>query len=520
MTATLEREGATTLPSRGRAAASGVLAAGVALTAGEVASSLVDTIPSPVLSVARVVIDLSPLGLREAAIGTLGTSDKPALIAGVLVLSALFGLALGLAARRWPTAATAAIALFGTVGLLAAQTDPRATLLGGAAAAVIGVGAGVLSLRALLARAAPAPVEAQAAASSARRGFLQASGLAAGGIVLGTGVVKARGLASSRVATSGPVPTALPQVASPLAGVPVTASLEVPGISPLVTPTGDFYRIDTALVVPKIDAGRWRLEIDGMVRSPLRLGLAELSAMDQVERDCTIACVSNEVGGDLVGTARWQGVPLAAVLERAGVDARASQVMGESVDGFTAGFPVEAATDGRGSLIALGMNGAPLPAKHGYPARLIVPGLYGYVSATKWLKAIRLNRMEDEDGYWIPRGWSKLGPIKTQCRIDVPGSSRIPAGPTAVAGVAWAPTRDVQRVEVQIDDGPWHDATLGPGLGRNVWKQWTWTWEATPGQHVVRARATDGRGEVQTDRRAPVDPDGATGYPSRRVKVG
>jgi DMSO/TMAO reductase YedYZ molybdopterin-dependent catalytic subunit len=510
------------LPTRPQAALAGLLGAGAALTAGEVASSLVGSIPSPILSVARVVIDLSPLGLREAAISSLGTGDKPALIAGVLVVSALLGAGLGLVGRRRPVAATAGLAVFGMVGLVAAQSDPRATLLGGAAAALIGVTVGVLTLRALLGRTQPrSGAMAQAAASSQRRDFLRASGVAAGGIALGAGVVKARGLASSKTpVASGPVPSSLAAVPTPLPVVAVTASLEIPGISPLVTPTGDFYRIDTALVVPKVDASRWRLQVEGMVRTPFELTLAELSAMPQVELDCTIACVSNEVGGDLVGTARWQGVPLAAVLERAGIDPRATQLMGESVDGFTAGFPIEAATDGRGALLALGMNGVPLPAKHGYPARLIVPGLYGYVSATKWLKTIRVNRLGDEDGYWIPRGWSKLGPVKTQCRIDVPGSRRLPVGRTPVAGVAWAPTRDVAKVEVQVDDGPWQEATLGQGLGRNVWRQWVWTWDAQPGQHVLRARATDGTGAVQTAERAPVNPDGATGYPSLRVQVG
>lgn len=519
--------------------ASGVLASGVALAAGEVASSLIDGVPSPVLSVARVFIDISPLGLREAAIQSLGTGDKPALIAGVLVVSALFGALIGLTARRRPTAATAGIAVFGTIGLVAAQSDPRATLLGGAFAAVVGVTAGVFTLRALLSRARPAGVPltrekdsvagrrrvaaaAQAAASAQRRSFLRASGLAAGGMLLGAGIVKARGLESSNVVTSsaGPVPEGLTPVSSPLPPVAPGASLEVPGLSPLVTPTADFYRIDTALVVPKVDARRWKLEVEGMVRNPLRLTLADLSALPQAELDCTIACVSNEVGGDLVGTARWQGVPLAALLERAGVDPAASQIMGESVDGFTAGFPIEAGTDGRGAMLALGMNGAPLTAKHGFPARLIIPGLYGYVSATKWLSTLRINRMEDEDGYWIPRGWSKLGPVKTQCRIDVPGARRLPAGPTPVAGVAWAPTRDIAKVEVQVNDGPWQEATLGAGLGRNVWRQWAWTWEATPGQHTLRSRATDGTGAVQTDRRTAVNPDGASGYPSRRVQVG
>lgn len=506
------------MAGRDRAALGGILAAAGALAAGEALASIARGVPSPVLSVARVVIDLAPAAVREPAIETLGTSDKPALLLGVLVLSALVGAGAGVLSRRRPAAGAAVIAVFGLLGLLAAQTDPRATLLGGVVAAVVGVVTGVLLLRWLVDGAEPPRVEPQAAADGARRSFLWRGTATAVGVAVGGAVVTAR---SRRTAagTPGAAPAALPPPADPLPTVPAAASLDVPGITPLVTPSSDLYRIDTALVVPRVDPRRWTLRVEGMVDRPARLGLTDLYGMEQVELDCTIACVSNEVGGDLVGTVRWQGVPLRSLLDAAGVRSGATQVVGESVDGFTAGFPIEAATDDRRALVALGIGGEPLPAKHGFPARLVVPGLYGYVSATKWLSRIRVNRLEDEDGYWIPRGWSKLGPVKTQCRIDVPGARRIPAGPTAVAGVAWAPTRGISRVEVQVDDGPWQDARLGDGLGPLAWRQWVWTWDARPGSHTIRARATDGTGAVQTDVRTPVAPDGATGYPVRRIAV-
>ena len=239
-----------------------------------------------------------------------------------------------------------------------------------------------------------------------------------------------------------------------------------------------------------------------------------------VIRRVTIACVSNDVGSDLVGNARWQGVPLRRLLERAGVQAGAGQVVGMSVDDFAAGFPIEALDGDRIALVAVGMNGEPLPVDHGFPARLVVAGLYGYVSATKWLSEIRLTTWEGFDGYWMPRGWSKLGPVKTQSRIDVPRPrSTIGPGPTPIAGVAWAPTKGIRRVEVQVDDGPWVDASLGDVVSDNTWCQWVTSWDATPGEHRIRVRATDGTGEVQTERQMPVVPDGATGWHTVKTTV-
>ena len=319
---------------------------------------------------------------------------------------------------------------------------------------------------------------------------------------------------------SDPAEVTLALVRQPLLAPPPGASLDFEGLSPLFTPNADFYRIDTALAVPRVDLESWRLRVTGMVQEPTTYGFEDLQALPQVEADVTLACVSNQVGGDLVGTARWQGVRLRDLLERAGVQPGATQIVGRSVDGFTAGFPTEVALDGREALVALGMNGEPLPLDHGFPARLVVPGLFGYVSATKWLSEIELTTLEDVDGYWIPRGWSKLAPVNTQARIDVPRyAARLPAGRHAVAGVAWAPTRGISAVEVSVDGRPWQEAALSVPLSDDTWRQWVLQWDAAPGRHEIRARATDGSGAVQTAEEVAPRPDGASGYHTIAVTV-
>jgi DMSO/TMAO reductase YedYZ molybdopterin-dependent catalytic subunit len=313
--------------------------------------------------------------------------------------------------------------------------------------------------------------------------------------------------------------TDLPSVGStpPTLAQPFTED----GLTPYITANDDFFRIDTALVVPRVDPGSWQLDVSGLVDRPFSLTLDELLAMEPVEVTMTLQCVSNVVGGDLVGNAVWQGVPLDALLDRAGVQADGTQVLGRSVDGFTAGFPTELALDGRPALVAYGMNGELLPPVHGFPARLVVSGLYGYVSATKWLQAVELTRFEDVDGYWVPRGWAKEAPVKTASRIDVPrGGDAIPPGPTAVAGVAWAPSRGISAVEVQVDDGDWQPCTLGEATSEHTWVQWRLEWDADPGDHVLRVRATDGDGEVQTSEVASPAPNGASGLHARRIVVG
>ncbi|MGH9003186.1 MAG: molybdopterin-dependent oxidoreductase, partial [Acidimicrobiia bacterium] len=306
----------------------------------------------------------------------------------------------------------------------------------------------------------------------------------------------------------------------PLPPVPAGATAAVEGMTPVVVPNDQFYRIDTRLLgPPRIDADGWRLRFTGMVERPFELSYEELLALPMVEEYVTLSCVSNEVGGDLVGNASWRGVPLATLLERAGVNAGADQIVGRSVDGFTVGFPTGHATDGRHALVAVGMNGELLPAEHGFPARLVVAGLYGYTSATKWLEEVELTTWDGFDAYWIPRGWSKFAPVKVQSRIDAIRPNPVVAGPVVVAGVAWAPHRGITNVEVKVDEEPWLPADLAEELSPSAWRQWLFRWAATPGPHRLRVRATAGDGEIQTADFASPAPDGATGHHSIRIQV-
>jgi hypothetical protein len=291
-------------------------------------------------------------------------------------------------------------------------------------------------------------------------------------------------------------------------------------VAPFLTPNDQFYRIDTALVVPRVRAESWKLTVGGMVDQPITLTYEELLARPMIEADITIACVSNEVGGNLVGTARWLGCRLDDLLAEAGIQPAADQIVGRSVDGFTAGFPT-ALLDGRDALVAVGMNGEPLPARSGFPARLIVPGVYGYVSATKWLSEIQLTTFAEFEGYWIPRGWSVEAPVKTQSRIDTPQQGRVlEAGTTvAIAGVAWAPIRGIKNVEVRIDSEPWSPAQLGDEHAATTWRQWSMPWTPSKGNHTLSVRATDGTGVTQTGEVAEVAPDGATGWHTITVRA-
>jgi DMSO/TMAO reductase YedYZ molybdopterin-dependent catalytic subunit len=351
-----------------------------------------------------------------------------------------------------------------------------------------------------------------------RRRFLGTS-VAVAGAAVTSGLV-GRVLLERRVSAAASVPPVPP---ADVAGSPPPAGAElaVDGITPLVVPNRDFYRIDTSLLVPRLDATDWRLTVDGMVERPFTIDYAELLAMPLVEQYVTIACVSNKVGGDLVGNALWRGVRLRDLLERAGVQEGATQVVGRSFDGWTAGFPTAWLDDpDREALVAVAMNGDVLPPEHGFPARLIVPGLYGYVSATKWLTNIQLTTLEAFNGYWVPLGWAKEAPILTQSRIDVPrGGSSLQAGTQPVAGVAWAPDRGVAGVEVQVDEGAWMPAETSKPISDATWVQWLVRWQATAGQHTLRVRATDGQGTVQTDQITEPAPDGARGRHTIQVTV-
>jgi DMSO/TMAO reductase YedYZ molybdopterin-dependent catalytic subunit len=303
--------------------------------------------------------------------------------------------------------------------------------------------------------------------------------------------------------------------------VPPDADFAGAGTPPFITPNRDFYRVDTALSVPQVSTDEWRLKVHGMVDRELELSYPDLLRRPQIERTITLCCVSNEVGGPYISTATFVGVPIREVLADAGVRPGAEQVFSTSADGFTAGTPVDVLTDpGRDALLAVAMNGEPLPVEHGFPVRMVVPGLYGYVSACKWVTELELTSFADFDAYWVPRGWSAQGPIKTESRIDTPRPrNRLTAGPVMVAGVAWAQHRGIRRVEVRVDGGPWQEATLAPAVSVDTWVQWSWRWDAIPGEHTLQVRATDADGVPQPGERRPVAPDGATGWHTVRVTV-
>ena len=508
------------MPTQGsvRASAAGVLAAALTLGVAEFVMGIVADGRSLVVALGDVVIDSVPGALERAVIAALGTNDKPFLIANILLVSAFLGAGAGLLARRRFRLGAALLATMTALAVAASLADPQVGAVAPIAAGLVGGAAGIATLWGLLFWPARAiSVERRPGTDPAgggvadRRRFLAA---AAGAVLLaGTATVGGRLLAARGKVERLRQTIRLPRPARPAPAAPAGATLPIPGITPLYVPNDRFYRIDTALIVPQVDPARWTLEVKGLVEKPFTLTYAELLALPHVEADITLSCVSNEVGGGLVGNARWQGVPLRALLERAHVLPAATQVLGRSVDGFTAGFPTEVALDGRDALVAVAMNGEPLPTAHGFPARIVVPGLYGYVSAVKWLSSIELTRLEDVDGYWIPRGWAKEAPVKTQSRIDVVRDD-------VIAGVAWAPTRGIERVEVRIDGGPWNAATLAAALGRDSWRQWFLPWQGQQGrEYVVAVRATDGAGNTQTAERTDVAPDGASGHHTLRLRL-
>ena len=507
----------------------GAVAAGVALGFGELIDGVSEDIPSLVVAVGELIVDYTPGDAVATSIETLGTNQKSVLLTGITILAFVFGAVLGdLSRRRHRLIGPIGFGLFGILGGWTAARNPLspavASWLTGLTAAALGAAA-LWFLLSRLERPSRSPdetLEEPTDPRSSRRAFLAyAGGMGAGAAVLVGAGRQLRGKSAAESAretidvsagASEATPGTVTSNADELADLAVLDD-EPFGISSYITPNEDFYRIDTALAVPQVDPADWSLRFTGMVDRPFELTLDEILAMDLEEHVVTLSCVSNEVGGNLVGNANWTGVPLAALLERAGVQDGATQVVGRSVDDFTAGFPTEVVYDGRNTLLAVGMNGEPLPTRNGFPARLVVAGLYGYVSAVKWIEEIHLTRWEDFDGYWVPRGWSKEGPMKTQSRIDVPRRGlEIVAGPTPVAGVAWAPTRGIESVEISIDEGPWQQCELGAALGDESWVQWKTTWDAPVGEHSIRVRATDGTGAVQPVGPAPPRPDGAEGY--------
>jgi DMSO/TMAO reductase YedYZ molybdopterin-dependent catalytic subunit len=496
----------------------GVAAAAVALGVAQLVAVAFGPHADSRTAVGSAVVDLTPGPVKEWAIQSFGTSDKLALSIVVLVVIAVIAaIAAQYETRRKPVGSIA-IVVAGALGCAAVLSRAGATPVD-VVPTVIGTVCGVLVLRWLVTGrvAAPdAPADAAPAASDpdpGRRLSLVTFGLIGAGAVAGVAGSLLNRLNSSvaedRTAFTLPTPRGVPAPVVPPAVQPAGFTQ-----TPFITPNADFYRIDTALSVPQVSRADWRLRIHGMVDREVTLSFDDLQKFDLVERIVTLTCVSNPVGGDLISNAKWTGYRVRDLLAQAGIHSDADMVLSTSVDGFTAGTPVEALTDQRDSLLAIGMNGAPLPTEHGYPARLVVPGLYGYVSATKWLADLELTRFDRAEAYWTKLGWSARGPIKTESRIDVPRQgAELPRGATTFGGVAWAQHRGVKAVEVRVDEGPWQPAQLGASYSDDTWRLWSFPWQAeTPGSHQIAVRATDASGTVQTQDEADVVPDGATGW--------
>ncbi|HEU5223303.1 MAG TPA: molybdopterin-dependent oxidoreductase [Candidatus Lumbricidophila sp.] len=497
------------------AAAAGVVATLAGVGTGELVAGLIAPVAAPISAVGGTLIDLAPKWAKDTAIAWFGTGDKVALVTGiVLVLVAVSAVAGLLEWRRAPVGRML-IGAVGVLGAVAAAT--RAPVAPTNAVPSLAAAAVAVAVLALLRVRAPRPVASDGGAS--RRVFLiWASAAAAIGVLATVGGAALRGGAAKVAQLVSTL--RLPKPATAFGPIPAGAELDIAGLAPVVTPNATFYRIDTALQVPLIDPADWRLRIHGMVDRELTLTWEELLALPLEESATTLMCVSNPVGGDLTGNAIWLGTPIRDLLTRAGVQPGADMVLSRSHDGWTASTPLEALTDVRNAILAVGMNGTPLPIEHGFPVRMVVPGLYGYVSATKWLVDLEVTRFDRARAYWTDRGWSERGPIKLSSRIDVPrpGTS-IPTGEVVVAGVAWFQHIGVAAVEVQIDEGPWHQAELATAMSIDTWVQWRYRWQAAPGRHTIRVRSTGADGRPQETRLADVAPDGATGLHTINIEV-
>ncbi|GAB3471157.1 molybdopterin-dependent oxidoreductase [Kineococcus endophyticus] len=493
----------------------GVLSGGLTLGVGSLVASFLVRSSDPVLGVGQEFIARTPEWLKEWAIRQFGQSDKAVLLGSLYGTLVVFFVVLGLLARRHLRVALAGVTVLGVAAVGATLNRPDATALSWLPS-TIGTVAGALAL-VLGTRALRRRGRGPAGGALSRRSVVLGgvAVVAAGSAGAGAAVTSSRSVAQARSKI------VLPKPASPAPALPPGIDT-VEGITPYVTSAKDFYRVDTALSVPQVDVSSWSLRIHGMVDREVSVTFEDLLAEDLVERWTTMTCVSNEVGGNLVGNARWLGVPLTLLLDRAGLDRDADMLLSRSSDGFTISTPVADATDGRDSMIAVGMNGEPLTDVHGFPARMLVPGLYGYVSACKWITEIEVTRFDRASAYWTDRGWAREAPIKTAVRIDVPASfGQVRSGATVpVAGVAWAQTRGISGVEVSVDSGPWRAAELLPSVGKNSWVQWTVGLDGLePGNHTLRARATDGTGQLQTEAVAKPIPDGSSGWPSKLFTV-
>lgn len=506
--------------SRTHAGLAGLAAGALALGIGELVGAFFAPVPGPVVAVSNQVIESAPLWLIDLGKNLFGTGDKVALLVGTIVLALGFAIVVGRLASKNLALGASGIALFGALGFTAIATDPQGTTGAAIAAAGAATAAGIGALALLTGPAAttPSPV-------TGRRSFLTWT-LSAFGVAAVSGYAGKflRDRSAAQIARDAVEIVETETAANVNANVLAASQTPVaqtPGITPVVIDNGSFYRIDTATLTPRVDPANWKLRITGLVERDLEYTYDELLARANWVIPVTLSCVSNEVGGGLVGNAVWQGIPLTELLDEAGVRPEATQISSRSVDGWDCGFPTELAYDGRTAMVAVAMNGEPLPIEHGFPARLVVSGLYGYVSATKWLDKIELTTIEDFNGFWITRNWSKDGPVKTQSRIDVPRRTQaLSAGtPTPIAGVAWAPNTGIERVEVQIDENEWVEAELGEALSDDTWVQWSVAATFSAGEHLIRVRATDKTGFTQTPDRVAVGPNGAEGWHTIRVNV-
>ncbi len=513
------------------AALAGVVSAAVVLAVAELIGAFFTARATPVFALGSTFIDFTPSWMKDFAIATFGTNDKAALFVGMGLTIAVLACVLGVVAyRKWALGVLGV--LFMGVVIVASVLTRAGVGPADAIPSVVGTIAGLVALRRLMMPLwglkawpeAPADIAADVedqvgGIGTSRRRFFAAAGITAvaagiaatGGRLLG---VARNNIAQAREALRLPAP------ARAAAAVPAGVQSPVPGVTSWLTPNSEFYRIDTALSVPEINIDDWELRVHGMVEQEVTLTFQDLLDAELIESHVTLTCVSNPVSGKLVGNAKWLGLPIRDVLARAKPMEGADMVLSRSIDGFSASTPLEVLQDDRDAMLAIGMNDEPLPVEHGYPVRMVVPGLYGFVSATKWVVDLEVTRFADSKAYWTERGWSERGPIKTMARVDVPASfAKMPAGKVAVGGTAWAQTRGITKVEVQIDDGDWVEATLSDEASVITWRQWSYEWDATPGIHYVKARATDGTGETQTDKRADPVPDGASGWPSVMVTV-
>ncbi|MEW1955132.1 molybdopterin-dependent oxidoreductase [Terrabacter sp. NPDC080008] len=490
----------------------GLLTVGLATLVAAVLTALGQSSgqPAPIAAVGGAFIDRTPPWLKDFAVATFGTNDKRALLVGTVVVLTLVCAAIGMLAVRRLRVALVAFAVVGAIGVAAVLSRPGAGATD-ALPTILGTVAGLW----FLSRAArPARPATAGAVNPGRRWLL---GGAVGALAAYAGSLLGNGSAAASVSrealTRAPVRTTG-------VTVPPGADLKIPGLTPYIVPNADFYRIDTAIVVPRLDANEWSLKVTGMVDREVEIDWKTLQSKQMQDALITLTCVSNEVGGDLIGNAVWTGWPVRELLAMAGPQAGADMVLQTSADGFTASTPLSALTDDRNALLAIRMNGEPLPFEHGFPVRVVVPGLYGYVSATKWVTELKVTTYAADVAYWTPRGWSPKGPIKTASRIDVPKAGDVvKAGKVAVAGVAWDQHTGISKVEVQVDQQPWQPARLAVDASIDTWRQWVYEWDATPGSHDVRVRAYDAKGQVQSPLEAPPAPDGATGIHVVTVRV-